>query len=120
MPISNLLIGVREREHARFGKSGPGDLQADGQSFAREPARNRNRRKAKNIERLRIAEERGNSARRRRLLVRAVGDCGGSERRGGRYQNVGGRKRAFHYAAQAVQFAAAVGVSGCVYCSPAL
>ena len=55
MPIGNLLVGMRKREHSRFAEAGSGDLQAHGHAILGEAAGYGDRRQTQHIEHMRVA-----------------------------------------------------------------
>jgi hypothetical protein len=86
VPISGLLIGVRQRHNLRLTEVRSTDLDADGQTGSSEAARNRNCGQTVDIEGRSISERRRDA--RRRSIELGAFDSGGRRRRGGSDEQV--------------------------------
>src|SRR5262249_427469 len=78
VPISVLLVSMRDLEHPGLGKRAALDLEPDGQAFAVKPARHAHRRQAHIVDGPRVG---GDGAEGLDGSWRAGIDIGGSERR---------------------------------------
>src|SRR4029079_14592489 len=104
VPLGRLLECVRERKYSRFAEARSADLQTDRETGAAEAARNGNRRKAVDIEWLRVAQRRRDATRcRYRRIAQRVFNRLRQDRRRRRHEQIDGRKHLRDRPAQAIQ-----------------